>query len=286
MDGLLRSTIADVTGSPVRELQALSGGDINSAYQVNLNDGRRLFVKSNRLSPPGMFQEEARGLRWLAEAKALAIPNVIAVHEDPYPFLLLEYLPATVANNADWELLGRGLARLHSTSADTFGALPDNYIGSLSQDNRSTPTWVEFYWQRRLIPQVSLAMDAGRIPARWSRRFTALEAHLCERLVEPPVPERVHGDLWSGNVVFVSERGPCLIDPAAYAGHGEMDLAMMRLFGGFAPRVFDAYAEVRPLAEGSEERVALYQLYPLLVHVNLFGGGYAAQVERILSQYA
>jgi len=282
MQQKLKDALRGALGSEVMRVSTLTGGDINDAYRVSLANGADVFVKSNTRAPAGMFQAEARGLRWLDEARALRIPEVIEVGEVEPRFLVLEYLPsARPRANFDVEL-GRGLAKLHQASAEHFGFDSDNFIGSLPQANASRPSWVEFYTEQRLRPQVRRAVDQGRAPSAWGRRFDALFRALPDFVPEEP-PQRLHGDLWGGNLHVGPDGEPCLIDPAVYAGHREVDLAMMRLFGGFSAGVFDAYAEAFPLLAGASQRVKLYQLYPLLVHVNLFGGGYVGSVEAALA---
>jgi len=286
MDARLEASLGSALGSRVLGARPLSGGDINDAFEVRLADGREVFVKSNVRAPNDMFVAEARGLAWLADAKALRVPAVLAASgaNESTPFLALELLrPAPRAPNFD-ERLGRGLAALHRHGAPAFGLDHDNYIGRLPQKNTLALTWTEFYRVRRLGAQLRAAVDAGlattRVRRDFERLFTQLEA-LCGP-AEPPA--RLHGDLWGGNLIADDLGEPCLIDPAVYGGHREIDLAMMRLFGGFGARVFDAYDEAWPLADGHAERVAVYQLYPLLVHVNLFGGSYVGQVEALLER--
>ena len=283
----LWESVGRALGSAVETQHALSGGDINEAWNVALADGRRVFVKTNASAPRAMFPAEARGLAWLAEADALRVPRVLAVCDergDDPSFLALELLaPAARARGFD-EALGRGLAALHRFGAPRFGLDHDNFIGRLPQSNTPHATWPAFYREERLAPQIRMATDRGLLGGGLRKRLDALLARL-EAIVGPPEPPaRLHGDLWGGNL-HVDERGaPCLIDPAAYGGHREVDLAMMKLFGGFSPRVFDAYDEAFPTAEGGEERVPLYQLYFLLAHVNLFGSGYVSSVERAVAQ--
>lgn len=268
-------------GSAVVTWDGVSGGDINEAHEAQLADGRRVFVKSNREAPAGMFAAEARGLDWLGQAHALRVPVVIA--QGP-SFLVLELIqPGRRKPDFD-ELLGRGLAALHRAGAPSFGLDHDNFIGRLPQANQPLPTWAEFYRERRLLPQFRLAVDGQRASVAMRRGFDRLLARLGEIVGPPEPPARLHGDLWGGNAM-VDELGmPSLIDPAAHGGHREIDLAMMRLFGGFGPRVFAAYHEAFPLPPGHEARVPLYQLYFLMVHVNLFGGSYVASVEHALSR--
>jgi len=286
MDARLESSLAAALGARVRGARPLAGGDINDAYEVILGDGREVFVKCNVSAPNDMFVAEARGLGWLAEAKALRVPAVLAASgaNDLTPFLALELIrPAPRAPDFD-DRLGRGLAALHRHGAPAFGLDHDNYIGRLPQKNTFVVTWPEFYRVRRLGPQVKAAADAGLAPARLRRDFERLFAQLEDLCGPAEPPARLHGDLWGGNLITDDRGEPCLIDPAVYGGHREIDLAMMKLFGGFGPRVFDAYKESFPLADGYRERVPLYQLYPLMVHVNLFGGGYLGQVEAALAR--
>ncbi len=285
LGGELESALEASLGSRVRRASRLTGGDINEAFEIALEDGRRLFVKTNRSAPSGMFSAEARGLGWLGTARALRVPNVVAVVERDVSCLVLELLePGPRRRDFDAEL-GRGLATLHAASPATFGLEHDNFIGSLPQSNRAHARWADFFRCERLEPQLLRAREQGRLSSTVLRGFERLFARLTELVGPEEPPARLHGDLWGGNLHVDEQGAPCLIDPAAYGGHREMDLAMMRLFGGFSERVFAAYAEAFPLSSGHAERVPLYQLYPLLVHVNLFGVGYAGSVERVLERY-
>jgi fructosamine-3-kinase len=300
MHDRLTRAISAALGSPVRSYGREHGGDINDAFDVTLVDGRRVFVKSNAHADPRMFACEARGLEWLRAAEAIRIPQVLA-YSDPgdrrdedegdddndVAFLALERI-ASVPRGFDYdERLGRGLAALHRSGWDDrrFGFTEPNFIGSLTQDNTCAEAWPDFYVTRRLEPQVRAAIDSGRAPASWRRDFARVFAVMADLTGPPEPPARLHGDLWGGNVMVDDRGAPCLIDPAVYAGHREVDLAMLRLFGGLGGRALAAYHEATPLAEGHESRVALYQLYPLLVHVNLFGGSYVQSVERALDHY-
>jgi fructosamine-3-kinase len=207
------------------------------------------------------------------------VPEVLACIDDP-PALVLEWIEPG-AGGSD-EALGRSLAALHGAGAAGFGAVPDNFIGPLPQRNDERPTWPRFYAECRVEPQVRTARDAGALDAEEARRFRTLCEAMEARTGPAEPPARLHGDLWSGNAVRGADGRTWLVDPAVYGGHREVDLAMMRLFGGFAPRCFDAYEEAAPLAPGWAERVALYQIYPLLVHVNLFGIGYKDQLFQVL----
>lgn len=283
MNSELRAIIGRELGAQVKRAARLGGGSINEAYEVSLSDGREVFVKTHARAPGGMFGAEARGLRWLAEAGAIRVPTAIAFSDTRPAFLVLELLqPARRRQSFDHEL-GRGLAALHAFGAPGFGLDHDNFIGSLPQSNVPTDDWPTFYWASRLEPQLRMATDRGLIDRGTRAQFDVLSRVMTERVGPPEPPARLHGDLWGGNL-HVDESGrPCLIDPAVYGGHREIDLAMMKLFGGFGAAAFAAYEEASPLGPGAAARVPLYQLYPLLVHVNLFGGSYVGSVKRALS---
>ncbi len=283
----LGAALARRLGSRVVSARGLSGGDINEAYELKLENGERWFLKTNQRAPETMFPAEARGLDWLRSAGALRVPEVRAVSQpgEGVHYLVLELIaPAPPARDFD-AVLGQQLAALHRAGAATFGLDHDNFIGSLPQSNRPAETWADFYRARRLEPQLERATQSGALSYSARRAFERLFARLPELVGAAEPPSRLHGDLWGGNLHIDGAGAPCLIDPAVYGGHREVDLAMMKLFGGFSARVFAAYDEAFPLSPGAEERVALYQMYPLLVHVNLFGGGYAASVERALARY-
>jgi fructosamine-3-kinase len=287
IDPALRARIEAELGQRVAGVTRVSGGDINDAFELRLADGQSVFLKTNRHAPAAMFAAEARGLEFLEQAQALRIPKRLAVSaagERP-SFLLLEFIRSAQPRRSFDDELGRGLARLHRAGAPSFGFPEPNFIGRLAQSNREHPTWPEFYRAERLEPQLRLAIDEGRAPVALARDFERLFQRLPELVGVAEPPARLHGDLWGGNLHVDEQGAPCLIDPAAYGGQREVDLAMMQLFGGFGARVFAAYAEAFPLSPGHRERVPLYQLYPLLVHVNLFGGSYLASVQRALSAY-
>jgi fructosamine-3-kinase len=284
-DGL-RSTLERALGGTLTAARRVGGGDINDAWAVEVGQGpgrppRTVFVKAREDAEPDAFTVEAEGLRWLAEAGALRIPKVLAVSEDP-PLLVLELVRTGPPAAGFDEALGRGLAALHRAAPPSFGLPYDNLIARLRQWNAPCATWPEFYWERRLEPMLRRAERARLADAALRRDLERLAERLPERCGPPEPPARLHGDLWAGNLLVDDAGAPVLVDPAVYGGHREIDLAMMQLFGGFGPRVFEAYAEAWPLAPGWEDRVPLYQLYPLLVHVCLFGAGYLGSVRQAL----
>jgi len=272
----LEAAVARATGRGVRSLRRAGGGDINEAYAAELEDGTRVFVKTRADAPPGEYAAEAAALAWLGEPGGLGVPEVVGVADE---LLALEWLDEGGAG--DEAELGRGLATTHAAGAPAFGGEGPLRIGTIELPNDPSPDWPSFYVEHRLrplIPRARLSPSGAR----------AVEA-VCDRLPDlagpPEPPARLHGDLWSGNVLWSGGR-PYLIDPVAYGGHREVDLAMLRLFGAPGPRFLAAYEEVAPLAPGHEQRVALWQLFPLLVHAVLFGGSYGASVERAARRYA
>jgi len=272
------------------------GGDINEGWHVTLADGSDAFVKTRAKARAGEYASEAFGLRWLAEPGALRVPRVLEVGED---YLALEWIQPGRLSAAGAEELGRGLAAIHMAGAPCFGdprAVPagaegegagePTHFGSLALPNEVTNDWPSFFVERRLRPLAALASQQGWLTnegAAAIERVCELAYELAGPL-EPPA--RLHGDLWNGNVMAGTEGRPLLIDPAAYGGHREMDLAMLRLFGAPCERVFAAYEETFPLAADWQQRVELWQLPPLLVHGVLFGGGYREAAERIALRYA
>ena len=282
MNARLASALEAALHSPVLSLATVAGGDINQSYAATLASGEKLFVKTHPNPPTGMYEREAEGLAWLAEARALRTPEVRCVRED---FLVLVFVERGTRQRDFDVQLGRGLAALHSCGAPSFGLARDNFIATLPQLNGELATFAEFYRARRLTPLVHRARDAGLLGRQDTAQFERLYAQLGQLLGPTEPPARVHGDLWSGNVHVDDRDAPMLIDPAVYGGHREADLAMLQLFGAPSSSFFAAYDEVYPRAPGQRERVALHQLYPLLVHVNLFGTSYLAQLRSALARY-
>ena len=272
-----------VGGRDVREARPAGGGDINDAYALALGDGTTAFLKTRDGAPGGEYRTEAAALAWLRDGGART-PAVLDADEG---WLALEWVERGRLDAAGEEALGRELATLHASGAERFGAAPPGApearlrIGSLLLPNDPAPDWAAFYAEHRLL---ALLPRAG-LSAAGARAVEAVCARMPELAGPPEPPARLHGDLWSGNVLAGADGRPWLIDPAAYGGHREVDLAMLRLFGTISARTLGAYEEVAPLADGHAERVELYQLFPLLVHAALFGGGYAGSVERAARRY-
>ena len=264
----------------------VSGGSISHAWRVETADGTA-FLKHHASAPLEMFAAEADGLSALRSAVGggLRVPHVLAIGVDGGPggWIALEWLEPAPPRKDHGERLGRGLAALHRSSGGGWGWERGNWIGSLPQENDPAASWPEFWRDRRLAPQLALARRSGRFPGaqiEWERLFDRLPDLL--KAGDEDGPSLVHGDLWSGNAL-ATDAGPAIIDPAVYRGHREADLAIAELFGGFGARFFAAYGEAWPLRPGYREcRRGIYQLYYLLVHVNLFGGGYVSQTAEVL----
>ena len=267
----------------------VSGGDINEASAVVLDDGTRLFMKANSILAFDNFSAEAEGLTAMRRTGTVQVPELLGIGKDPegFSFLLMEYIDSERPSVKYWEELGRCLAGMHRAQVDgstSFGWNGDNYIGARRQINSERAGWIAFFGECRLAPQFR---DADRyFDAADRKRAEYLLSHLDSFLIEPEKPSLVHGDLWSGNVMAGTGGRAWLIDPAVYYGHPEVDLAMTELFGGFAGAFYAAYEEESPLEAGYRDRRDLYNLYQLLNHLNMFGATYLSSVRQILKRYA
>jgi len=267
----IAARVEELLGQAVVATSPVAGGDVCTSTRVRLSSGASVLVKTRANAPPGFFAAEASGLRWLAEPAAVAVAEVLAVEDDCLVLGWIEPARPTPEAAAD---LGRSLARLHAGGAPSYGREQDGFIASLPLPNRPAPSWPEFYAVRRILPYLKLAADRGNIGPADVVAVEELVGRITQISGPEEPPARIHGDLWSGNVVWSSAQAH-LIDPAAHGGHRETDLAMLGLFGlPHLQRLLDAYAEETPLADGWEERQPLHQLFPLLVHAALFGGHY------------
>ncbi len=284
---LVRKKLEEVTGETAELLSVspVGGGDINEAYRFETTLGT-YFVKKNSSSRfPQMFEKEALGLKILADAEEIPVPEVMTCDETgEEAFLIMKYIPPGTKSTDFWETFGRRLAALHRHTVEMFGLDHDNYIGSLHQSNRRHRSWTDFFREERLQFQVKMARDAGRIDSDTIRKFERFYQKLEDIFpVEPPA--LIHGDLWGGNFIVNPEGEAVIIDPAVYYGHREMDLGMSQLFGGFHHEFYEAYNRHYPLEPGWQKRLDYCNLYPLMVHVNLFGGGYLGSVKSILKRF-
>ena len=289
----LEKTIAAAFGNEVRLVsrEPVYGGDINSAFRLTLTDGSHVFLKSNKLKNLPFFEAEANGLEALRQTGTIGVPKVLGIGTDKnLSFLLLEYLEAAPRLNSYWEVFGRELAALHKADPKyllengSFGFYEDNFIGATPQKNTAMMSWVDFFRECRLLPQMRMAdryFDSGV-----RKLCTKLTDHLDSYLPEPEFPSLLHGDLWSGNASPGPDGKAWIFDPAAYIGHHEAELAMTELFGRYPEEFYRAYHEVCPFDSSYRDRRDLYNLYHLLNHLNLFGSSYLSSVKQILSRYA
>lgn len=263
-------------GIPVEEETDLGTSHEWSLHKAALADGRTVFVKQARTRRDGLFAAEANGLRWLAEGDDAPVPEVLAAGET---MLVLPWIETAPPTPEKAERFGRELAAVHE-GAERYGAPWPGYIAELPLDNAAGDSWPEWYADRRVLPYLRISVDRGALNENDAAEIERAAGRIPDAAGPAEPPARIHGDLWSGNVLWGQDRA-WLIDPAAHGGHRETDLAMLALFG--APgldRIIAAYDEVAPLADGWRARVPLHQLHPLLVHVALFGAAYR---ERVLS---
>lgn len=265
------------------KFQPIGGGCINNAYKLSTSEGD-FFIKCNSQQPQ-MFEVEYKGLQLLSETGCLGIPTPhhFGVLEGN-GYLLMDYVQPGRMDGAFWEQLGNGLACLHKASSSQFGLDHDNFIGSLPQINDRYNNWVEFFVNCRLMPQIKQARNSGLISVDLVKKFDKLYTKLPD-LMPSEKPALLHGDLWSGNIHCDDQSKPFLIDPAVYYGHREAELAFTTLFGGFDNLFYQSYNKVRPLTPGFGDRVGLFNLYPLLVHVNLFGTSYLGGIVDTVKRY-
>jgi fructosamine-3-kinase len=270
---------AVVATSPV------AGGDIARATRLRLSSGQTAVMKTLPHAPDGFFEAEVAGLRWLAEVEGgVPVPEVLAAASD---CVILEWVEPSSKTPVEAAVaFGQQLAVTHAAGADGWGLDHDGYIGRLPLPNRTADSWPEFYAVRRVLPYLKLARDRGAITEPDATAVEAVVGRLTALLPDEQ-PARLHGDLWNGNCLWGQDLAIHVIDPAAHGGHREVDLAMLHLFGlTHLPRVMAAYDEAHPLADGWEDRLGIHQLFPLLVHACMFGGGYGARAGAVAARYA
>ncbi|GHA26156.1 aminoglycoside phosphotransferase [Salinimicrobium marinum] len=269
-------------GFKVSNFSSLSGGSINTVYLLKTTSGERV-IKLNKASEfPSMFEAEKEGLEALRNSNTIDVPEAFSCGTiDFTSYLLLEHKPEGKPLAEFPRLFAEDLAALHKISAPDFGFHSSNYIGSLPQYNGKETSASDFYIHQRIEPQIKMASERGFSFSDLDTIFKNIAAEIPEES-----PALIHGDLWSGNYLVNSEGRPCLIDPAVSYGPREMDLAMMKLFGGFSEEIFRSYQEIFPLEPGFQKRIPLWQLYYLLVHLNIFGSSYLSRVKSILNNFS
>jgi len=265
------------------DLRSVGGGSINDTWQLAIDGKPKLFLKVNSLERfPGLFEKEESGLQFLARHKCILVPEVeYAGSIDQYQLLILEWIEQGIRSEKFWKKLGERLANLHTKGHEQFGYWENNYMGSLPQINEFSDSWTQFFIQCRLRPQMDLAITKELLQKKHIAAFESLFAKLNSFFEQEP-PSLLHGDLWSGNFMCNEKSEPVLIDPAVYFGNRSMDLAMTTLFGGFDRLFYDSYNYHFPFSSNYREQWDICNLYPLLIHLNLFGSGYLRQIEAIL----
>ena len=273
--------------------ERIYGGDINKAWRLELDDGSTVFMKTNLPENAAYFKAESAGLEAMRATDTIGIPKVIEYGKtEDYSYLVLEFLkPAEKRIKDYWETFGRELALMHKASGSAvwgkspamFGFPSDNFIGHTKQINTPCSSWVDFYRDCRLVPQLKLADRYFDSAIR--KKFTRLLDNLGNYLEEPESPALLHGDLWSGNMLCGPDGKAWILDPACYYGHAEVDLAMTQLFSQLPSAFYSAYNEINPISPEYTQRRDLYHLYQLLNHLNMFGAGYFGEVVSILNEY-
>jgi protein-ribulosamine 3-kinase len=279
------SRVLHATSSIVSS-RKLSGGSINEVYQVITDTGNRFCCKLNLLEGyPKMFEAEATGLALLRKPEAIRIPEVICTfNTGSHQVLVLEWIEPGNRSPFFWKDFGKQLSLLHQVSGEQFGLGESNYMGALAQTNVPSPDWSIFFYQRRIRPQVQLALEKRLLTPAQAKLFERLP-HVLPYLFSDAAPRLVHGDLWSGNFLCDADEQPVLIDPAAYYGHPAVDLAMTTLFGGFDKTFYESYNYYSPFPDNYREQWECCNLYPLLIHLNLFGQSYLGDILRIIGRY-
>jgi fructosamine-3-kinase len=273
--GTIATRASALLDSAVVATTSVAGGDICTATRLRLSDGRSALIKTRPRAPATFFAVEARGLSWLRDAGGAAVPEVLACAED---CLVISWVEPGQPSPEAAENFGRRLAVTHGTGAESFGAAEDGFIGTLPLPNKPADSWAEFFATRRVLPYLRAARDRGAVTAGDAAAVEEVLRRLDELGGPAEPPARIHGDLWSGNVLWGADGNAWLVDPAAHGGHRETDLAMLGLFGTpHLPIILDAYDEAAGLADGWQSRIPLHQLHPLLVHAVLFGGGYGVR---------
>lgn len=265
--------------------ERVSGGDISLAYRVD-TVAKRYFLKVNGNDfAREMFRAERDGLQAIEATKTVAVPHVyLADSIEGVSFLFMDFVESKRPDTSDYQRLGAKLGELHQCTQTDFGFPAANFIGNLPQSNRTHSEWAAFYWFERILPQLQLALKNKLIPQQMIPTEEKAVA-LFRKMAGEVKPSLLHGDLWGGNYLIDSNGTPYLIDPAVCYGHAMVDIAMSRLFGGFGAEFYQAYHEINPIPQNYDALIELYQLYYLLVHLNLFGSGYFSSVASILKRY-
>ena len=294
MKASIKEHLEQILSRKLSRITSVGGGSINETFRLESGD-KYFFCKVNTAAKfPGLFQKEKNGLLFLQSCNVIRVPQVIWCGElENMQVLILEWIEEGLRSESFWKKFGEQLAMLHCWRSDGdrqtavragFGFRENNYMGALPQGNTWTENWIEFFIHCRLQPQLDLAEKDGLVKKNDVDQFHSLYKKL-EEIFSPEPPSALHGDLWSGNYLSSDSGVPVLIDPAVYFGHRSMDLGMTRLFGGFDQQFYESYHYHFPLPRNFEEQADVCNLYPLLIHLNLFGSGYLSSIRSILKAY-
>lgn len=281
----LKTYLSHILNESIVKTSGITGGDISKAYKIETANNTYFLKFNSAPIASKMFQSEAHGLQLISETGTIKTPKVIASDKfQNTSFLLLEFIESKSPSSEDFKNLGHQLAKLHQNTSVGFGLDQDNFIGSLPQSNKRNKTWVDFYASERLLVQLKLAKQKRLLSDNECPDEKRIKTNL-QPLFSDIKPALLHGDLWGGNYLISKSGTPYLIDPAIYYGHHEVDIAMTALFGGFSSCFYESYFKVSPKDSDTKNRIDLYQLYYLLVHLNLFGSSYYNRVKNLLKRY-
>ena len=268
----------------INKITPLTGGDINEVFKITTSDQKYVLKVNSKKAFPNMFKREKQGLELLAKS-GIRTPKPIAIFEDEdRQYLVLEFIDEESPHADFWNKFAEDLVTLHKTDEQYFGLTKNNYIGSIVKKNTLKPTWETFFIENRVLPLVKKAFDIKILNSNHLRQFETFYKNL-NGILPKEKPSLIHGDLWGGNLMKGKNQTPVFIDPAVYFGHREMDIAMTQLFGGFNKIYLERYQDVFPLEKGWEKRLEIHNLYPNLVHLILFGGGYLSSIVRLISKF-
>ncbi|GAB1857426.1 fructosamine kinase family protein [Flavobacteriaceae bacterium MHTCC 0001] len=281
----LKYHLSNLLKESITNMSSVSGGDISKAYRISTTNSDYFLKLNNAPDALTMFQTEVYSLQTIAQTNTIKTPKIITYDRfEGSALLLLEFIESKSPSPEDFRSLGTQLAQLHQYTSENFGLDRDNFIGRLPQSNTRHKTWADFYTHERLLPQLQMAKQKGLLKDIECPNPELIESQL-QPLFENIKPSLLHGDLWSGNYLISKDGEPYLIDPAAYYGHSEVDIAMSKLFGGFDESFYKEYFLLLPPNEHTSARIEIYQLYYLLVHLNMFGRSYYGSVSSILKTY-
>ncbi|TBN04793.1 fructosamine kinase [Hyunsoonleella flava] len=281
----LKTHLSNIINDSIQNVIPISGGDISQAYKITTPQVNYFLKVNNAPDALTMFQTEAFSLQTIANTNTIKTPRVIVCDSfENSAFLIMEFITSKSPSSSDFKVLGAQLAQLHQCNSEYFGLDQDNFIGHLPQQNNTHKTWLDFYSYERLLPQLELAKEKNLLEDSECPTTACIKRQL-QPLFENIKPSLLHGDLWSGNYIIATDGTPYLIDPAVYYGHNEVDIAMSKLFGGFDESFYEAYFSEYPIGEDTSARIEIYQLYYLLVHLNMFGRSYYSAVSSILKKY-